>query len=329
MYLLKLMLSRIVTHNDLDGIFSASLCSAIHGIDEVEFTGPNAVANRAVSITADDIVCDLPYPGECGLWFDHHAGNAEELRRLGVDPLSQPGRFAQEKSCARVIYSYYQNDYDFPVFYGESVREVDKIDSFDFASVAEWRAETPVRIINDSLKCAFRDREAEGAYYRSLIGRLAEQSMAEVAQANDVRDYFQAYLKDEEKMVELIRASSSFHPADRDREFAIIDLTHYPKQTMVVRNLAQIIYPEIYGVFLVQNLYDRGVKTTNLKVSGSLTIRNGKGKKDIGEIMRILNIGDGHPGAGSGQIFCDSKADMERKKQDALDKICQIWHSQA
>jgi oligoribonuclease NrnB/cAMP/cGMP phosphodiesterase (DHH superfamily) len=323
------MFERIITHNDLDGLFSAAICAALHGVETIVFSGPNHVSRVGISVTAADIACDLPYPGECGLWFDHHEGNLDELKRQGKDVAKIPGAFALEKSCARVIFNFYKEEYSFPGFYGESVREVDKIDSFDFKDIADWRAETPSRIINDSLKCRFNDGREEENYLLSLIPRLAEMSMAEIAGEEDVRRNFSEYLKDEEKMLEVIRKTTVFHPLDTAREFAIIDLTSFNKKMTVVRNLAQIIFPEIKGVFLVQNLFDRGVKTNDFSISGSLTLRSNGAHKNIGEIMRRLNIGDGHGGAGSGQIFCGSKAEMEKKKEEALDRIFKLWREQA
>ncbi len=322
------MYSRIITHNDLDGLFSAAICAAIYGIENIVFSGPNHISRNGFSVTMEDITCDLPYPGECGLWFDHHEGNEDELKRLGKDVAKIPGSFALEKSCARVIYNYYKGEYAFPLFYEESVREVDKIDSFDFKSIEEWRAITPSRIINDSLKCRFKGFDEEEDYLRSLVPRFAEMSMADIAKDEDVRIYFSEYQKDEERMLDIIRKTTCFIPEDKEHEFAIIDLTSFNKKVYVVRNLAQIIFPEIKGVFLVQNLFDRNVKTNNFSVSGSLTIKTSDLKKNIGEIMRQLNIGDGHIGAGSGQLFCNSKQEMEKKKNEIEKEIYRLWIKQ-
>jgi hypothetical protein len=50
--------------------------------------------------------------------------------------------------------------------------------------------------------------------------------------------------------------------------------------------------------------------------------------KNIGEIMRVLNIGDGHPGAAGGTVRCQSKQEMLKKKRELLEKIFRIWASQ-
>jgi hypothetical protein len=43
-------------------------------------------------------------------------------------------------------------------------------------------------------------------------------------------------------------------------------------------------------------------------------------RKNIGEIMRMLNIGDGHPGAAAGTVHCASKQEMLKKKRDLLNQ---------
>ncbi len=84
---------KIVTHNDFDGIVSASLCTWFLKIQKVIFAGPLTITRSQITITEKDVVCDLPYPLQCGLWFDHHEGNLQELALRKIDPKSIPGRF--------------------------------------------------------------------------------------------------------------------------------------------------------------------------------------------------------------------------------------------
>jgi hypothetical protein len=50
--------------------------------------------------------------------------------------------------------------------------------------------------------------------------------------------------------------------------------------------------------------------------------------KNIGEIMRTLNIGDGHPGAAAGTVRCKSKQEMVKKKKELLEQVFNLWSSQ-
>jgi hypothetical protein len=62
----------------------------------------------------------------------------------------------------------------------------------------------------------------------------------------------------------------------------------------------------------------------------SLSIHGNKQdqNKNIGEIMRSLNIGDGHPGAAAGTVRCQSKQEMLKKKKECLGQIFRHWSSQ-
>jgi hypothetical protein len=94
--------------------------------------------------------------------------------------------------------------------------------------------------------------------------------------------------------------------------------------------LAFLIYPEALAVLEVYNLMDLGVKSNNIGFSMSLSISGNRKdhSKNIGEIMRSLNIGDGHPGAAAGTTRCKSKQEMLKKKKELLEQIFRIWSSQ-
>jgi hypothetical protein len=69
------------------------------------------------------------------------------------------------------------------------------------------------------------------------------------------------------------------------------------------------------------------VKSNDLGFSMSLSIEANKraSSKNIGEIMRTLNLGDGHPGAAAGTLRCRSKQEMLKKKKEVLSKIFRLW----
>ena len=129
----------------------------------------------------------------------------------------------------------------------------------------------------------------------------------------------------------MIQDASSFIQGDERKEVVVIDLTPYQRRPHLIKNLAFLIYPEALGVLEVYSLTDhQGVKSNNIGVSMSLSI-NGNRKdrsKNIGEIMRTLNVGDGHPGAAAGTVHCKSKQEMLKKKKELLEQIFRLWSSQ-
>jgi hypothetical protein len=322
---------KIVTHNDFDGIVSASLCSFSLHVNRVLFTGPSSVERSLISITAADVVCDLPYPLECGLWFDHHEGNVQALRYRTIDPALLPGRFDLKPSCARVIFDFFRKDVAFPPWYEETVAEADIIDSFNYSSVKEWRRETPGRIIDKTLKISDPSLRERNAYMRNLVFQIRDHPLEKVVVFPEVKKRFSRYKEEELGMMRIIEQSSTFLPLDRKCEMVVLDLTGYKRRPDIVKNLAYLVFPEVLSVLEVHNLHDKGVKTNHLSfsLSLSLNLHQMEHKKDVGEIMRSLNIGDGHKGAAGGTAYCTSKAEMLKKKEEIVTEIFRLWEEQS
>lgn len=321
---------KIVTHNDFDGLVSAALCAWALKVDRVRFAGPLTITRSQMTITDKDVVCDLPYPLECGLWFDHHEGNLQDLELRKIDPASIPGRFDLKPSCSRVVYEYFSERVEFPSYFLKAVEEADVIDSFSYASLEEWRKETPGKVVDLTLKVHFPSSEDQSAHMRNVVQQLRDRPIEEVSSLPFVQKRLKQYREEEERMRRIIEHSSSFLEQDASKEMIVIDLTSYQRRPHLIKNLAFLIYPQALGVLEVYNLLDRGVKSNHLGFSMSLSINgNKKGHgKNIGEIMRTLNIGDGHPGAASGTVRCNSKQEMLKKKKDILNQIFKLWASQ-
>ncbi len=322
---------KIITHNDFDGIVSASLCSKVLKIQKVVFASPMAITRSQITITEKDVVCDLPYPLQCGLWFDHHEGNFQELALRKIDPKTIPGRFDLKPSCSRVVYEYFLEVEALPSYFLEAVEEADIIDGFSYASIEDWRKESPGKVIDLTLKVRFQSAEDQGSYMRNLVQQIRERSVAEVAPLDFVQKRLKQYREEEGRMLQIIRDASYFVERDERKELVVIDLTSYHRRPHLIKNLSFLIYPEALGVLEVYNLTDhQGVKSNHLGLSMSLSINGNREdqSKNIGEIMRTLNIGDGHPGAAAGTARCKSKQGMLKKKKELLEQIFKLWSSQ-
>src|SRR4030042_3627887 len=327
----QLSYEKIVTHNDFDCILSASVCARVLKVGKILFVGPLTITKSQITITEKDVVCDLPYPLQCGLWFDHHEGNIQELDYRKIEPKSIPGRFDLKPSCSRVVYEYFSEQGELPSYFLQAVEEGDVIDSFSYSSIEDWRRETPGRVIDLTLKAPFPSAEDQASYMRNLVKQLGDCSIEEVSHLDSVQKRLKQYREEEGRMLRMIRDFSYFNEQDEKKEVVVIDLTPYQRRPHLIKNLAFLIYPEALGVLEVYNLMDhQGVKSNHLGLSMSLSI-NGNRKdqsKNIGEIMRTLNIGDGHPGAAAGTLHCRSKQEMLKKKKEVLNQVFKLWCSQ-
>ncbi len=325
------MLGRIVAHDDFDGAACAAIVSAALGIDSIVYTGPKSIEAGEFPIDDNDVVVDLPYPLTCGMWFDHHAGNRENLELRGLDPDGIPGRFKEAPSCARVVYGYFldQEDNDLPAYFEELVAAADKIDSFDYASVDEWREETPAHIVDWAIKAPSPHRGARFEKLAGIARLMRDVPLDEVAAVSEIVEWAGEFHDQERKTLDLISGSAAYHPGDEDRRLVILDMTRHRRPPRIIKNLAFLQHSRAEAVLEINNRMRRGVKTNDLTFSISLNLFMSRSShsKDLGEIMRTLNIGDGHPGAAAGSLDCGSKNEMLRLKQDVADRIVELYLS--
>ncbi len=320
---------RIVTHTDFDGVVSAAVCSFALGVDRFVFTSPGAISRAEISIGAPDVVCDLPYPLECGLWFDHHPGSREALALRKIDPASLPGRLDETKpSCAGVALAYFaESGIEMPARLRQAAAEADILDSFDYRSIEEWRAETPGKLVDMAIKSRQASLREHTALLETLARLVRDLPLAEVAAHAAVFPLVARYREEEKRMIDFLAKSASYLPEDTRHELVILDFTAHSRPPRVLKNLAYLVAPDSLGVLVVSPVFRGDRKTNDLSFSMSLSM-NLTGRehgKDIGEIMRSLDIGDGHVGAAAGGIHCESKDEMLRAKKRTLAAIWKLW----
>jgi oligoribonuclease NrnB/cAMP/cGMP phosphodiesterase (DHH superfamily) len=325
------MYQRIVTHADFDGIVSAALASHALGVNFLLFTQPRLVAEARVSITKTDVVCDLPYPLECGMWFDHHEGNLDDLKYRKLDIQNIAGKFEAKDSCARVVYEYFtEKNHAFPIHIAAIIDEADIIDAFNYRDIEDWRQETSGKIIDATIKLKEESAEIKWEYLRQMVRHLQKHTLAEVAQMASVKRRYRLYCDEEEKMIEQIKGEISFLPEDTEQKVMVLDLTRHNRRPNLIKHLAYLIHPEAQAVVQVANLFQNQVKTNDLAFSMSLSLNMNRMEhhKDIGDIMRSLNIGGGHPGAAAGTQSCSTKDEMLKTKERMLKEIYSMFIAQ-
>ena len=322
--------NKIITHDDFDGLICATICSHALRIEEIQFTGPRTVSEARISITKEDVVCDLPYPLECGMWFDHHEGNFEEVTYRGIDPKTIRGRFEPKQSCARVIFEYFTEREPLPPHFIPMVDEADVIDAFCYSSLEDWRRETPGKIIDSSLKIQTFTTHQKWEYLRHLIFLLKNNPIDTIAARPEVRGRYKTFQDEEKAMLEQIGQHISFLPEDTDQYLIILDTTHLKRQPRLLKNLAFLLYPDAEAIIEMKNMFQHGTKTNDLSISMSLSLNLNsiEHHKDVGDIMRQLNIGSGHKGAGAGTVHCSSKKEMLMKKGKMLKEILKLFQNQ-
>jgi len=217
---------KIITHDDFDGVVSAALCSLAEGIDRFRFTGPGAILDSGLGIDENSIVCDLPHHPAARLWFDHHVGNLEDYCLKGGDPQQIKGAFAEEKSCARVVYNYYiSKKVIFPEYIAGTVKEADIIDSFDYKDINDWQKQTPGKLISETLRIFFRTRRERSGYMAYLIRKVREMPLQDLLKDGQVLEKIEIYREVEQKNFTLMEKLCAFLSEDGEHEIIVIDTT--------------------------------------------------------------------------------------------------------
>jgi oligoribonuclease NrnB/cAMP/cGMP phosphodiesterase (DHH superfamily) len=318
----------LFTHNDFDGLVSAALLSWAYDVDDIVFTGPISVSKAEVQITKDDIVSDLPYPLECGMWFDHHAGNLVEVKLRGIDPATIPGRFEIAPSCVRVVYDYLKEHFpDIPEDYAELADVSDVIDSFSYASLDDWRADTPANRIDRALKASSENRRAHEDFLRELTFMFRDLPLGEIAEDAMIKTRAESYAKAELLMLEHIQKYGKSIPEDAHGELIFVDTTSFVNSARIDKKLIGLIHPHAKGYVELKPLFRSGQKTLDITVTLSLALnmQQAPHKKDMSEIVRELNIGDGHAGAAAGVWKCKSGSDYQKMREELPKKILSLW----
>jgi hypothetical protein len=321
----------IVTHNDFDGLGSAALLSWAFDIEDIRFTGPIAVANAEIPITRHDAVCDLPYPLECGLWFDHHAGNLDELKLRGIDPQTIPGRFAVAPSCVRVVFDYFTEQGAVPEDFAVLAGAADVIDSFSFPNLEAWRADTAANRVDRALKAASATPRAHHAFLRDVTFLLRDFPLTEAAEDPQIVERAAQYEREEAVMLEHITKYGFALSEDENQELIFVDCSGFSNPTRIDKKLIGMLHPQARGYVEIKPVFRSGRKMLDLSVSLSLALADQKAARrhDVGDIVRELNIGDGHAGAAAGVWRCASALEFQRAREELPRRILALWRKQA
>jgi hypothetical protein len=316
--------SSIITHNDFDGLGSAALLSWAYDLDDIHFAGPITIAKAEIPITRADIVCDLPYPLECGMWFDHHAGNLHELKLRGLDAAAIPGRFAEAPSCVRVVYDFLSEQGDLPEDYAVLARAADVIDSFSFPNLDAWRADTPSNRVDRAIKASSPNAREHYRFLRHITFLMRDVSLEEAAHDPAVIERAARYGKEEETMLEHIRKYARTLPEDVAGELVFVDVTGFMNPVRLDKKLVGLVFPTARGFVEMKPVFRGGRKTHDISVSLSLALGAPAGK-DVGEIVRELNIGDGHSGAAAGVWRWESAREFQKMREELPRRILELW----
>ena len=118
---------RVIYRGDLDGIVSAAILMEVGLCDELVQAHPKDMQAGKVDVQEGDIICNLPYHSNCGMWFDHHSSVIDS----SAMPEEFTGLVEVAPSAAGLVFKYFLPDHPELSKYEQLVKETDLVDSAD------------------------------------------------------------------------------------------------------------------------------------------------------------------------------------------------------
>ena len=286
---------RLVTRGDLDGLVSAVLIREMENIDQTELIHPQDITDKRFIVRKDDILANLPYHPDCGMWFDHHVLTDSNEKPGGTFK----GLYRQAPSTARVILEYYKD----PKLnrFETLVSETDRMDS---ARLNENDVLNPQGYI--LLGYTMDPRSGLGTfkdYFLSLMDALRDQSIEQILQMPEVKNRIDRMKSEWEQFKQLTIQHSKM-----EKNVVITDFRDVDPVPVGNRFLVYTLFPEAN----VSVRIHWGPKKQHVAVVVGHAIFNRTCQVNVGELMSEYG-GGGHYGAGSALIWEESSAEEIRE----------------
>lgn len=287
---------RLLTRADFDGLACAALLKEAGVVDAYTFVHPKDIQDGKVTVTADDVLANVPYVPGCGLWFDHHSSEEERLRL--TERFHYKGRSQPSPSCARVIFDYFGGAGNFGRFRDSGFLE--SVDRSDSANLTREEILHPsgwilLSFVMDPRTGLGRFKDYRISNYQLmelLIDYCRFMSIDEILAVPDVKERIDRYFRQEKAYEEMITQNATAHgnvleinlmdvdpilSGNRFKEYVM-----YPGQSISLR----IIW---------------GYRCQNVVFTCGYSVLNRTASVDIGSLM-LKYGGGGHKAVGTCQV---------------------------
>ena len=274
---------RLVTRADLDGLSCAVIITTCESIGDVRLVHAQDITDRRVEIGADDVLANLPFHPECGMWFDNHLITDASA----MPPADFAGRYAPAPSAARVVFDRYLPSHPELARYHDLVDATDRLDS---AQLELGDIEDPDGFILLGLTLDPRTGlDSSERYFRVLLDAIKRFELHEVLALPEVTERIGQMRAQDDCFRETIRGHSRV-----DGCVVVTDFRSLERPPVGNRFIVYGLYPEVSISLRVQP----GPTPDKLAVSVGHSILNRSNRTNVGVLMS-MHGGGGHKGAGS------------------------------
>ncbi|GAB6125210.1 exopolyphosphatase [Humidesulfovibrio idahonensis] len=284
---------RLVTRSDFDGLACSVLLKELGIIDDFLFAHPKDLQDGLITVTENDVLANVPYVPGCGMWFDHHTS---EQSRVSKD-LVFKGSAKPLRSCARVIWEYYDCETKLSKHLHPMLDAVDKVDSGNLTAqeIADPKGWILLGFIMDPRTGLGRFKEFRVSNYQLMLDMIdycRTMKAEEILKLHDVDERVQVFIEQSRLFVDMLRRTSKVH------------------ENIIVTDLRgeDIIYAGnrflVYTLFLKCNISMQimwGVRKQNVVITVGHSILKRNCKTNVGKLMLEYG-GGGHDKVGTCQV---------------------------
>lgn len=303
---------RLLTRSDFDGLVCAVFLSEMGVVDDYKFVHPKDIQSRTVEVTGNDVLANVPYHPNCGMWFDHHVSEED---RVKVKDLEFKGASYLADSAAQVVYDYYGGEKTFGPGYNSLLKAVNKVDS------ARLSKEEIVNAKGWILLGFIMDPRTGLGYFKhfrignyqlmmDMIKYCRTKEVDEILEINDVRERVDLYFDQQEKFEEMLKRCCEI------------------RNNVIITNLLEeeTIYCGnrflVYGIFADQNIEIRvqwGKNRQNVVFACGHSVLNQTSKTHVGKLM-LKYGGGGHQRVGTCQVETDRWKEVLEELAEQMQK---------
>lgn len=295
---------RLVTRSDFDGLVCAVLLKEIGLIDDYLFAHPKDLQDGLITINENDVLANVPYVPGCGLWFDHHT--SEHHRLNGTEKFKGASR--PLRSCARVIWEYYEGEKKFSKSLLPMLDAVDRVDSANLTAqeIADPKGWILLGFIMDPRTGLGRFKDFRISNYQLMLDMIEycrTKKAEEILKIPDVSERVDVYKEQSRIFVDMLRRNSVKH-----ENLVVTDLRG---EEMIYAGNRFLIYT-LYLRCNISLLIMWGVRKQNVVFTLGHSIITRNCKTNVGKLMLEFG-GGGHDNVGTCQVPVE-KADEVREE---------------
>ncbi|MCL1866368.1 MAG: exopolyphosphatase [Oscillospiraceae bacterium] len=306
---------RLVTRSDFDGLACGALLLDAGIINNYTFVHPKDLQDGSFTVTADDVLANVPFVEGCGLWFDHHSSEVERNAAKG----NFKGQCREAPSCARIIYEYYGGKEKFSTYFDELIEAVDKVDAGQLTKeeIMNPTGWVLIGFLMDPRTGLGRFRDftiSNLQLMKNLLRACRGMTTEQILDLPDIVERIEVYEDHTEKFKSLVK------------EFTVVE-----KDVIItdIRDIDRPIYTGnrflIYSLFPEQNISvwispakgEAGQSEKGCSVAVGHSILNRTSKVDVGSLM-LKYGGGGHQMVGTCQFAGE---DVDEKLPKLLEEI--------